>query len=262
MNVLRVARLALHEEVDDQEAVALVRRTGLARSEAVLSSALSQLDEAPIFTIHGFCQRALGDFALETGQRFEMSVSAELDALLQEITCDLWHEIRRDAPAVVLGNDPPELGLEKLQELSRLAAIWPEFELPEGAPSSLEEDVFRFRVLREDAFRQWRARRAELVRELLSSDLKQTSYKRERVVKSAEALDEFLSRRDLRLGLHDGVSRFGAMAIAKGTKKGKTSPRDGFFELIDELLETRERLVEGLGAWIVVAQRRFVFTFA
>ena len=36
----------------------------------ILKPALDHFDQAPIFTIHGFCQRLLQEYALEQGQDF------------------------------------------------------------------------------------------------------------------------------------------------------------------------------------------------
>ena len=39
-----------------------------------LEAALDQFDQAPIFTIHGFCQRLLQEYALEQGQDFSVAL--------------------------------------------------------------------------------------------------------------------------------------------------------------------------------------------
>ena len=44
----------------------------------LVQSALDQFDQAPIFTIHGFCQRLLQEYALEQGQDFAPSSSMTL----------------------------------------------------------------------------------------------------------------------------------------------------------------------------------------
>ena len=55
---------------------------------ARLEQALSNFDEAPIFTIHGFCQRQLRDRAFESGALFDTELITDPSALLQEIAED------------------------------------------------------------------------------------------------------------------------------------------------------------------------------
>ncbi len=54
--------------------------------------ALLDFDKATIFTIHGFCQRTLNEFAFECGQDFDADVITG-DALLAEICTDRWRTI-------------------------------------------------------------------------------------------------------------------------------------------------------------------------
>jgi len=57
---------------------------------ARLEQALSNFDEAPIFTIHGFCQRQLRDRAFESGSLFDTELMTDLSSLLQEVADDYW----------------------------------------------------------------------------------------------------------------------------------------------------------------------------
>jgi exodeoxyribonuclease V beta subunit len=47
-------------------------------------------DLAPIFTIHGFCQRALKDRAFESSSLFDTELLTDQSALMQEIADDFW----------------------------------------------------------------------------------------------------------------------------------------------------------------------------
>jgi exodeoxyribonuclease V beta subunit len=55
-----------------------------------LHAALSHFDEAPIYTIHGFCQRVLAELAFETGTLFDAELVTDERDLLQEVTWDFW----------------------------------------------------------------------------------------------------------------------------------------------------------------------------
>jgi exodeoxyribonuclease V beta subunit len=58
--------------------------------EARLQSALWGFDEAPIYTIHGFCQRTLRDRAFESGILFDTKLVTDPSDILQEIADDFW----------------------------------------------------------------------------------------------------------------------------------------------------------------------------
>jgi len=80
----------------------------LIRSEIELArvrAALLQLDEASVFTIHGFCQRVLSDGAFESGRRFDLELSADTEGVLADILHD--HLARRFR----------ELGLDEHRQL-------------------------------------------------------------------------------------------------------------------------------------------------
>ncbi|MFW5425931.1 MAG: exodeoxyribonuclease V subunit beta [Methylophagaceae bacterium] len=57
-----------------------------------LNLAIQSFDEAAIFTIHGFCQRVLGDYAFESGLRFELELVGDDNELLQSVTDDFWRK--------------------------------------------------------------------------------------------------------------------------------------------------------------------------
>jgi len=55
-----------------------------------ITRALLNIDQAAIFTIHGFCQRLLKEHALESGQMFDVELSDEVDSVRQQLVEDFW----------------------------------------------------------------------------------------------------------------------------------------------------------------------------
>ena len=55
-----------------------------------LELALLDMDRAPVFTIHGFCQRMLQEQALESDQLFDMELCADVSQVRQELVDDFW----------------------------------------------------------------------------------------------------------------------------------------------------------------------------
>ena len=62
------------------------------RDKAVilLSDAMTRMDEAAIFTIHGFCQRMLQEHAFESGAPFELEFLETEQLLRNRIMEDFW----------------------------------------------------------------------------------------------------------------------------------------------------------------------------
>ncbi len=66
------------------------RVTNRKQFERSLKLALQSFDEAPIFTIHGFCARVLADRAFESGVPFETEVVTDQSRFLHEVADDFW----------------------------------------------------------------------------------------------------------------------------------------------------------------------------
>ncbi|HEX6275401.1 MAG TPA: UvrD-helicase domain-containing protein [Polyangiaceae bacterium] len=56
-----------------------------------LRRALEGIDEAPISTIHGFCQRVLNDYALKSGVSFGAELVPDLEKLYDDVLYDFWN---------------------------------------------------------------------------------------------------------------------------------------------------------------------------
>jgi exodeoxyribonuclease V beta subunit len=62
-----------------------------------LRRALRDYDEAAIFTIHGFCQRVLRDFAFESRVDFDAELVPDETALRRTAIHDYWALMAYDA---------------------------------------------------------------------------------------------------------------------------------------------------------------------
>ncbi|GIU14311.1 RecBCD enzyme subunit RecB [Shewanella sp. MBTL60-007] len=82
-------------EVDDELINSLYRATpeaSLPIARKRLDLALKSLDEAAIFTIHGFCQRILADMAFESSLLFESEFTLDDSEFLHHAVRDFWRE--------------------------------------------------------------------------------------------------------------------------------------------------------------------------
>jgi exodeoxyribonuclease V beta subunit len=65
---------------------------------ARLEVALLDMDRAAVFTIHGFCQRMLQEQALESGQLFDMELTADISQIRSELVADYWRTRMYELP--------------------------------------------------------------------------------------------------------------------------------------------------------------------
>jgi exodeoxyribonuclease V beta subunit len=115
---------ALVEEVPDTE-----------RAATLLDAALGQLDEAAVFTIHGFCQRILRESAFESGAVFEQDFVLDDGEYVRRAVRDVWRRtiypldadaamvVRQElrSPDALLKRVRPHLGREDLDVRGGLA---------------------------------------------------------------------------------------------------------------------------------------------
>ena len=89
-----------------------------------LRDALVNFDEAPIHTIHAFCQRVLAERAFESGSLFDAELVANQSDLLREIVNDFWrlsfYSGSRFSTFLAARNKiTPEYLLESIEELTK-----------------------------------------------------------------------------------------------------------------------------------------------
>jgi exodeoxyribonuclease V beta subunit len=76
---------------------------GRSRAREQLDRALASFDTAAIFTIHGFCLRALQDNAFESGSLYDTELVTDQTPLVREIVDDFWRMRFFSEPAPLLG---------------------------------------------------------------------------------------------------------------------------------------------------------------
>lgn len=96
-----------------------------------LEMALLNIDQAGIFTIHGFCQRVLGEHALASGQLFDAELTDDLTSIQQSCADDFWrqHVQQRDTGEIALLTrdfKTPDALLQSISLVDESAVIYPE----------------------------------------------------------------------------------------------------------------------------------------
>ncbi len=223
---------------------------------AHLELALASFDEASIFTIHGFCQRALADTPFTAQMPLALELVRDDARWVAEAASDFWrrHVAADDIDAGLAGHlvarkDTPArfASLLKRHLAKPMArAAWPG-DLATGARVDTEPLAAAHAVARD----LWRARRDE-IEDLLRRSLPAltgVSYK-------DESLDVALSGWDELLRGADGVAALDVVAakldllgtarLAKGTKKNQATPSHPFFDLAQALLDLRANAAQAL----------------
>lgn len=212
-----------------------------------LTNAVRGFDEAAIFTIHGFCQRALGDSAFESGLSFETEVLADTSDLLREIVEDFWRREfypaspmvvqyfldKKYSPEKLLANIRPHLGRPYLQVVT-----------PEGnADGAALEQAFT--TAWQHARQLWLEDRAGIEDLLLNSKaLNGSTYRKDFIPRWLEEMDRYLTAEIPKLELFEQFEKFTSSKLQASPKKGQTAPCHAFFDACETLKAARETLVD------------------
>lgn len=89
-------RQALNEwdtlTVEDEYFISIAQQVDAVDAKIRLKQALLYLDEASIFTIHGFCKRVLSQHAFTSGQSFNLAMESDCNDVVLESTQD-WYRV-------------------------------------------------------------------------------------------------------------------------------------------------------------------------
>ncbi len=218
-----------------------------------LELALQSFDEAAIFTIHGFCQRALADAAFAAGQPFSLELMPEDSELLLEAVHDYWRKnIASEnmsselATFLLQKKDSPEKYAKLLKR--HLAKPLAKVEWPENDPKTI--DSGRLDATYNDAKVCWETNRNQVV-ELLNISLpilNNAIYKTQTIQSSARDYDELFKHeaplegkaKDTKLHL------MCASTLKIRTKGQNTPPEHHFFEATENYFSQREAFEKNL----------------
>jgi exodeoxyribonuclease V beta subunit len=129
-----------------------------------LERALRAFDEAPICTIHSFCQRTLRDHAFESGALFDTDLVTDDTDLLQAVADDYWRRQFYNAdPLLVSAALQGKLSPEGLATWLRLHSRHPLLQVISSVDDRpLETLVRALQQAFDDARAQWRAHHDEI----------------------------------------------------------------------------------------------------
>jgi exodeoxyribonuclease V beta subunit len=243
----------LHQGVSGDDIVDAFLKSG---DKAVgireLDLAIQSFDEAQIFTIHGFCQRMLNDYAFESGTRFDTSLVTDPKPLFEEVARDFWrlrfYEAKPLLPKLAMAW---KRSLEDWVELLERTRSHPDLVILPPAEAEPGDALVR-RV--EAAFaavrKEWIGHQADiemLLRHDGNLSRSEKNFREDRVDellgKVAEACVDFESADPESI---KALSDITSEAIAAGTKGTGTPPEHRFFTLNSEFHRAVEALFNQL----------------
>ncbi|WP_428943935.1 exodeoxyribonuclease V subunit beta [Pantoea sp. FN060301] len=233
---LRIACVRGHA-TDPVLAQLLAKIADLPQAAARLLAAERQMDDAGIFTIHGFCQRMLNLNAFESGMLFEQTLIEDEFPLRRQAAADFWR--RHCYPlSLPLARVMTQMWQGPEQLLTTLSP-WLNGEAPAlKYPPDLNES-FEARheklLARLDALKAaWLA--AENLHDLIAtSGVDKRSYSSKHLPNWLEKISQWATAPTEDYTFPKELERFGQAVLLEKTKKGEP-PRHALFENIDRFL--------------------------
>jgi len=223
---------------------------------ARLELALATFDEASIFTIHGFCQRALADTPFLTAMPLSMELLQDDSELLAQSANDFWrrrlggsHLSQLMASCLLRHKDSPEKFAKFLKRQTAkplMEARWPNGtqNAPIPQTTALSADL--------DAARSVWLQERENILSLLNTNLSQLnagSYKPDVLLDAAAEWDTIFSQPDVEGVLDQPQGKSSLLTVfrlRKGTKRNCHTPEHPFFTLAQAVYDEWNAVLKGL----------------
>lgn len=254
---------------DDGQALELLEKWRAAESlseERIrnrIDAALLDIDRANVYTIHGFCQRALNEFAFETGFPFGFDVRGDGAAIVEGVVRDLWQRRFRDCPRIVAGHaskrnflpDPLAGWIDSLRSRTDLDI--------KGVPDPVIEPADAEPACRETlehTRRIWREHGAGYCHILRESDaLNRQSYRLPTVERKLADIEAVFAAAGLPAdidGLRDLTNWLGGERARGKCKKGRQLPENPLFDAFDDLSAACAALSSALDGWLLQTRKQ------
>ncbi|MEB8199223.1 exodeoxyribonuclease V subunit beta [Enterobacter quasimori] len=198
-----------------------------------------QMDEASVFTIHGFCQRMLSLNAFESGMLFEQQLIEDESELRYQACADFWrrhcYPLQRDIAEAVhaLWKGPEEL-LRAID--GYLQGEAPVIKSPppadETLASRLEKIVTQIATLKQ----KWNASVGEIASILENSGIDRKKFNRGNQGKWIEKISAWAQEETRGYQLPDALEKFSQRFLTERTKADGIVPEHPLFVAIESLL--------------------------
>ncbi|MDD2582546.1 MAG: UvrD-helicase domain-containing protein, partial [Desulfuromonadaceae bacterium] len=229
------------------------------RARMLLTRALYSFDDAAIFTIHGFCQRALLENTFESGSLFGSDMISDQSAIVKQVCDDFWRSRILSQPdgfvehLVSAGYTPEKLAkpLEGHFQNPDLKIIPQVTEVP-LAPLTDERDRLYSLICS-----LWISDRVAIIRQIEGASLNQQSYKPSQIEAACNSFDIWTAGGNA--ARHNGkLDFFSTQKIAsKMTKASAYTPDHQFFALCQQVVEVQGSIEHAFQDKIIARQLDF-----
>ncbi|HBR3959068.1 TPA: exodeoxyribonuclease V subunit beta [Klebsiella pneumoniae] len=206
-----------------------------------------QMDEAAVFTIHGFCQRMLSLNAFESGMLFEQQLIEDESRLRYQACADFWrrhcYPLTRDIAAVIhdVWKGPRDL----LKSLDRwLQGEAPQLKSPPAPNETLAERHQQIIARIDSLKQQWREQVGEIEGVLENSGLDRRKFNRGNQGKWMEKVNAWAQEVTLSYQLPDALEKFAQSFLLERTKAGGEPPVHPLFSAVESLLASSLTLTD------------------
>ena len=213
--------------------------------QALLLTAEQQMDEAAIFTIHGFCQRMLKQHAFESGTLFSSELVTDIEPMLQLCAADFWRRnfYPLNKPLVKLIQSLWQTPNDLLNRIRNWLPL-PNLKLADQElPASLDDFIQQYLAPAAELKALWRNNQDTIEQQLLNCGL----GKNRKPLTRLSSMAEFLASDDLIPNLDkDSWEIYGTEILQKSLTKNGKLPDHPIFSKIDEFLALPLGLTEAL----------------
>ncbi|SFR11607.1 DNA helicase/exodeoxyribonuclease V, beta subunit [Enterobacter sp. kpr-6] len=198
-----------------------------------------QMDEASVFTIHGFCQRMLSLNAFESGMLFEQQLIEDESLLRAQACADFWrrhcYPLPRDiAQAIHASWQGPQ---DLLKAINRyLQGEAPVIKSPPPADETLVARHERIISRINEIKAQWCASVSELDALIENSGIDRRKFNRGNQGKWIEKISAWAQEETRSYLLPDALEKFSQAFLASRTKAGGVVPEHPLFVAIEAFL--------------------------
>ncbi len=202
-----------------------------------LKDAITLMDEAAVFTIHGFCQRMLSENAFESGSLFDADFITDEGDYLRAIAEDFWrshfYQLPTDDAEWVANNWKSPLTL--LGDVRRYLNRHELKIIPQVDEEKLNTLLTRRQQLITEVQQQW-LKQGEQITELLKTynGFNGNKYRKASLQQALDGMDVF-SRQNNPLNLPPRIDLLTTSKLATVMKKGFEPPQHLFFGACDQL---------------------------
>ncbi|MDR0217359.1 MAG: exodeoxyribonuclease V subunit beta [Enterobacteriaceae bacterium] len=225
-----------------------------------LLAAERQMDEAAIYTIHGFCQRMLVHNAFESGVLFEQTMIQDQEPLYRQGCADFWR--RHCYPlslsmATVIDQEwsGPEALLAEVK--AYLQGDMPHIDNAPDANETLVSRHEKIIALIDNVKQHWNAAAPDLQALIENSDVDKRSYSKKNLPNWLNSVSDWAQSQTRDYQLPKDLEKFCQTRLKDKTKKGQ-APCHPVFTAIDNLYQQRLTLRDIIIAKAIVEIRQSI----